>query len=201
MSIGPITRFKWFFCCYFSIENEAAAGAVGESSQDVIITEEESDFISSGSYTYKTPDGRLLGFVTVSWIANEARLHAAGDHKPSTSLNQLPDHVSKILAEFEAAADAVSVIPRVSTEVTPVESSPETSPIESSPVESVPLESDLIESSPAAESSPESSPVESSPESVPVESSPESSPVESSPVESSPVESSPVESSDSISAL
>jgi hypothetical protein len=161
------------FFFYFSVEKEADV-VVSESSQN-LVSEEESNFISSGSYSYTTPDGRLIGLVTVSWIANEARLHTAEDHKPSTSLNQLPENVAQMLAEFEAAADAVSVVSKISTEVSPVESSPaETSPVESSSaVESAgAVESNAIDASSSV----------------------------SSPAESSPVESSPVESTDSISA-
>ena len=152
------------FFFYFSVEKEADV-VVSESSQN-LVSEEESNFISSGSYSYTTPDGRLIGLVTVSWIANEGRLHAAEDHKPSTSLNQLPENVAQMLAEFEAAADAVSVVSKISTEVSPVESSPaETSPVESSSaVESAgAVESNAIDASSSVSSPAESSPVESSP--------------------------------------
>jgi hypothetical protein len=171
------------FFFYFSVEKEADV-VVSESSQN-LVSEEESNFISSGSYSYTTPDGRLIGLVTVSWIANEARLHTAEDHKPSTSLNQLPENVAQMLAEFEAAADAVSVVSKISTEVSPVESSPaENSPVESSPAETSPVESSsAVESAGAVESN-----------------AIDASSSVSSPAESSPVESSPVESTDSISA-
>ena len=142
------------FLFYFSVEKEADV-VVSESSPN-LVSEEESNFISSGSYSYTTPDGRLIGLVTVSWIANEARLHAAEDHKPSTSLNQLPENVAQMLAEFEAAADAVSVVSKMSTEVSPVESF---SAVESA----VAVESNAIDASSSVSSPAESFPVESSP--------------------------------------
>ena len=142
------------FFFYFSVEKEADV-VVSESSQN-LVSEEESNFISTGSYSYTTPDGRLIGLVTVSWIANEARLHTAEDHNPSTSLNQLPENVAQMLAEFEAAADAVSVVSKISTEVSPVESS---SAVESAGA----VESNAIDASSSVSSPAESSPVESSP--------------------------------------
>lgn len=59
---------------------------------------EEVGAISSGSYSYTSPDGSLI---TVRWVADENGFQPSGDHLPTPP--PTPDHVVKLLADLKAA--------------------------------------------------------------------------------------------------
>ncbi len=72
----------------------------------------------------------------------------------------MPEHVVKMLADMEAALDAISIVPETPSESAPVveDSLAVSAPVEAAPVESAPA----VEDSSAASAPVESAPVEDS---------------------------------------
>ncbi|KAI9566002.1 hypothetical protein GHT06_009800 [Daphnia sinensis] len=148
----------------------------------------ESGTVSSGSFSFVNPEGATI---TVTWIANENGFQATGDHLPTPP--PTPDHVAKMLADMEAALDAISIATEkpvsvaVVAEETVVEASQDPVPAASAPaqVEVVAIASAAVESVPAQVSQDDAVPAEPSADaSVPAE----AAPVVSSPVETVPAQ-------------
>lgn len=127
--------------------------------------------VSSGSFSFTNPEGAV---VTVTWIANENGFQATGDHLPTPP--PTPDHVVKMLADMEAAIDAISiatespnvvVVPEAplvaaSQDVVLVENAQNEFPaISPSAVESVPAEITPVDDVPVATAPAQDAPVES----------------------------------------
>ena len=135
---------------------ETGHGIVVDESGNQKQIGELSGTVSSGRFSFTNPDGTVI---TVSWIADERGFQATGDHLPTPP--PMPEHVVKMLADMEAALDAISIVPETPSESAPVV---EDSLAVSAPVEAAPVESAPVESAPAVEdSSAASAPVESAP--------------------------------------
>ncbi|XP_057370491.1 larval cuticle protein LCP-17-like [Daphnia carinata] len=153
--------------------------------------------VSSGSFSFTNPEGAVI---TVTWIANENGFQATGDHLPTPP--PTPEHVVKMLADMEAAVDAISIATEkpvsavVVAEGNLVEASQDPVPAASSPaqdsmVDAAPAEPSADAAVPAEAAPVEAAPAISSPaETVPVQNSLDDSvPAEDTPVASAPVES------------
>ncbi|KZS06869.1 putative Cuticular protein 78Cb [Daphnia magna] len=181
--------------------------------------------VSTGSFSFTNPEGAAI---TVTWIANENGFQPTGDHLPTPP--PTPEHVVKMLADMEAALDAISIATEkpvnvvvaaegapmdVSQDPVPAASAPaqvEVAAVVSAAVESVPAVGSPAETASAQDSLDDAVPAETTPveaassvsstvEAVPVQNSlDDAAPAEPSADASVPAETTPVEAAPAVSS-